>query len=174
MAIYRFEDRVPRIDNSSYIHELAAIIGDVTVGKSCFVGAGAVVRGDYGSIKIGDRTSIQENSVIHAREGETCELGSDVQVGHGSVLHNCTVEDYAVIGLGSRICDYAKIGLWTIIGEGATVSSSSVIPDGKVAVGVPAKVIRDVTDEEKKLWGHYKEKYAELCRRYRTGLGRIE
>jgi phenylacetic acid degradation protein len=174
MAIYRFEDRVPKIDDSTYIHDLAVIIGEVTVGKSCFVGAGAVVRGDYGSILIGDRTSIQENSVIHAREGGTCKIGSDVQVGHGALLHNCAVGDYAVIGLGSRICDYATIGVWSIIGEGATVSSSSVIPDGKVAVGVPAKVIRDVTEEERKLWRHYKEKYSELCRRYRTGLERIE
>ena len=173
MAVYRFEDKTPQIDPSSYVHELAAVIGNVSIGASCFIGAGAVIRGDYGAILIGNRTSVQENTVIHARENEICKIGSDVQIGHGSVLHNCQIDDYAVIGLGSRVCDYAKVGRWTIIGEGATVSSGSEIPDEKVAVGIPAKVLRDVKDEEKKTWLYYKEKYSELCARYKAGLERI-
>jgi phenylacetic acid degradation protein len=173
LAVYKFEDRIPQINPSAYVHEFAVVIGRVTVGDSCFIGAGAVIRGDYGSVEVGERTSVQENAVIHAREGEYCKIGSDVQIGHGAILHNCEVSDYAVIGLGSRICDYAKIGTWSIIGEGATVSSGSEIPSGKVAVGVPARVLRDVKEEEKILWGRYKEKYAELCQRYKDGLTRI-
>lgn len=174
MPIYEFEGKKPSIGKSSYVHELAAVIGNVIAGNDCFFGAGAVARGDYGRIEIGDRTSVQENSVIHARSGEICKVGSDVQIGHGAILHNCTVSDYAVIGLGSRICDYAKIGIWAIVGEGATVTSWTIIPEGKVAVGVPAKVIRDVTDEEKKMWTSYKQMYAELCERYEKGLKRVE
>jgi len=174
LAIYSFEDRTPSISPASFVHDNASVIGDVIVGERCFIGAGAVLRGDYGAIRIGDRTSIQENCVLHARFDEACNVGNDVQIGHGSILHNCEIKDYAVVGLGSRICDYAKVGVWAIIGEGAVVTSGSVIPDGKVAVGIPARPVRDVTDEDRKVWSFYKQKYAELSARYRNGLKRID
>ncbi|HYB04958.1 MAG TPA: gamma carbonic anhydrase family protein [Nitrososphaerales archaeon] len=173
MTVYSFENRIPQISDSSYVHETASVIGDVTIQDECFIGAGAVLRGDYGSIQVGARTSIQENSVIHARLGEVCKVGNDVQIGHGSVLHNCEIKDYAVVGLGSRICDYAVVGVWAIIGEGAVVTSRSVVPDGKVFVGVPAKLFRDVSGEDRKVWSSYKQKYVELCHRYKLGLKRI-
>ena len=143
------------------------------IGEECFIGAGAVIRGDYGKILIGNRTSVQENCVIHAREDEICQIGSEVQLGHGSVLHNCEIRDHAVIGLGARICDYAVIGDWSIVGEGAVVVARSVIPDGKVAVGTPAKIVRDTSDQDKQVWSKYKQRYAELCKRYKIGLKRI-
>jgi phenylacetic acid degradation protein len=173
LAIYSFEDKIPQISNSCYVHEAASIIGDVTLGDECFIGAGAVLRGDYGSIRVGSRSSVQENSVLHARSGESCIVRNDVQIGHGAVLHNCEIKDYAVVGLGSRICDYAVVGVWAITGEGAVVTARSVIPDGKVYVGMPAKFFRDVSEDDKKVWSFYKQKYAELCRRYRVGLKRI-
>ena len=111
--------------------------------------------------------------VIHARAGETCSIGSDVQVGHGSILHNCDIKDFAVVGLGSRVCDYARIGVWAIIGEGAVVTSKMSVPDGKVYVGMPAREIRDVSEEDKKVWSFYKQLYAELCSRYKNGLKKI-
>jgi phenylacetic acid degradation protein len=168
--VFEFERKRPIVGDSSYIHDKASIIGDVRIGEECFVGAGAVVRGDYGAIEIGDRTSVQENSVIHARPDDKCIIGNDVQIGHGSILHNCSVKDFAVIGLGSRICDFATVGVWAIVGEGAVVSAKSNIPDSKVAVGVPAKVLRDVRQDEKDLWSNYKKKYTELAKRYKTGL----
>jgi phenylacetic acid degradation protein len=173
LAIYEFENKIPRISASSYIHDAATVIGDVEIGDTCFIGAGAVLRGDYGSIRVGNRSSIQENCVIHARAGETCVIGSDVQIGHGSVLHNCEIKDFAVIGLGSRICDYANVGVWAIVGEGAVVTSKMSVPDGKVFVGMPARQIRDVTEEDKKIWSFYKQTYAELCSRYKSGLKKI-
>ena len=173
MAIYQFEDRIPIISESAFVHEAASIIGDVVVGDESFVGAGAVLRGDYGSIRVGNRSSIQENCVLHARSGETCIVGDDVQIGHGSILHNCEVRDFAVVGLGSRICDYAVIGVWAIVGEGAVVTSKAIVAVGKVAVGMPAKPVRDVSEEDKKVWSFYKQKYAELCHRYKNGLKKI-
>ncbi len=173
MAVFEFEGKKPRIADSAYVHENATVIGSVTIGEQCFIGAGAVIRGDYGLIEIGSRTSIQENAVLHARDRELCKVGDDVQVGHGAVLHNCTIMDYAVVGLGSRICDYAIVGEWAIVGEGAVVSAKSQIPNGKIAVGVPARVIRDVEEEDKRTWGFYKEKYAELTVRYKIGLKKI-
>ena len=173
MAVFEFEGKIPNISDLAYIHEQATVIGSVSIGEYCFVGAGAVIRGDYGKIEIGDRTSVQENVVIHARADEVCRIGNDVQIGHGSILHNCTVKDFAVIGLGSRICDYSVVGRWTIVGEGAVVTSNSEIPDEKVAVGMPARPIREVKPRDKEVWGFYKQKYAELAGRYKLGLRRI-
>ena len=148
-------------------------MGDVRIGDQCYVGPGAKIRGDYGTIIIGNKTSIQENCVLHARISEKCEVGSFVQIGHGALLHNCTVKDYAVVGVGSIITDYATVGIWSIIGEGAVVTSGQSIPDGKVAVGVPAKIIRDVLESDKKVWSVYKDAYADLALRYPKGLRKI-
>ncbi len=173
MAIYEFEGRFPKVAPNAYVDDDAKVLGDVTIGSQCFIGPGARVRGDYGTITIGEMTSIQENCVLHARINETCAVGNHVQVGHGALLHNCTIKDYAVIGLGAVISDYATVGVWSIVGEGAVVPSNQSVPDGKVAVGVPAKVIRDVSDSDKQLWSKYKEAYADLALRYPKGLRRI-
>ena len=174
MTIFEFEGRVPSIAPDAYVDEDAKVLGDVKIGRQCFIGAGARIRGDYGTIVIGEKTSIQENCVLHARVDERCTVGSHVQIGHGALLHNCTVKDYAVVGVGAVVSDYATVGVWAILGEGAVVPSNQLIPDGKVAVGVPAKIIRDVSDSDMKLWTKYKEVYADLAVRYPKGLKRIK
>ena len=173
MTICEFEGRIPSIAPTAYVDEEAKIVGSVKIGAQCYIGAGARIRGDYGSITIGDKTSVQENCVLHARIGEKCEIGSHVQIGHGAILHNCIVKDYAVVGIGAVISDYATIGVWSIVGEGAVVTSGTLIPDGKVAVGVPAKIVRDVSDSDRQLWSKYKDVYADLALRYPKGLRRI-
>lgn len=152
MTICEFEGRIPSVAPTAYVDEEAKIVGSVKIGAQCYIGAGARIRGDYGSITIGDKTSVQENCVLHARIGEKCEIGSHAQIGHGAILHNCTVKDYAVVGIGAVVSDYATIGVWSIVGEGAVVTSGTSIPDGKVAVGVPAKIVRDVSDSDRRLW----------------------
>ena len=117
---------------------------------------------------------MQENCVLHARINEKCEVGSFAQIGHGALLHNCTVKDYAVIGVGAVVCDYATVGEWSIVGEGAVVVSGQTVPDGKVVVGVPAKVIRDVLESDRKAWSIYKDAYADLALRYPKGLRKIK
>jgi len=173
LAIYEFEGRVPSISQTAYVDDDAKVVGNVKIGGQCYIGPGARIRGDYGTIVIGDKTSVQENCVLHARINERCEVGSHVQVGHGALLHNCTIKDYAVIGVGAVVSDYATVGIWSIIGEGAVVTSGQTIPDGRVAVGVPARVIREVTDSDKQVWSKYKEAYADLALRYPKGLKRI-
>jgi len=168
-----FEGRVPSISPTAYVDEDAKVVGDVKIGAQCYIGAGAKLRGDYGTIIVGDKTSVQENCVLHARMKDKCEVGSHVQIGHGAVLHNCTVKDYAVIGVGAIVSDYASVGVWSIVGEGAVVTSGSMIPDGKVAVGVPAKVVRDVSESDRELWTKYKDVYADLALRYPKGLKQI-
>ena len=172
MAVYEFEGKRPTIGKTSFVPDSADVIGDVVIGEGCFIGVGARIRGDYGRVRIGDRTSVQENVVIHARENGETLVGSNVQLGHGCLLHNCTVRDNAVIGIGAILTDFSVIGDWAIVGEGAVIRGE--VPDGKIAVGVPAKIIGDVTEKHKAEWQFYKDKYAELASvRYPAGLKRI-
>ncbi len=172
MALYEFEGKRPTIGAGSFVPDSADVVGDVVIGEKCFIGVGARIRGDYGTIVIGNATSVQENVVIHAREGDRTVVGDNVQLGHGCILHNCTVRDNAVIGVGAIVSDYATVGDWAIVAEGAVVRGE--IPDGAVAVGIPAKVVGRVTDEQKKEWLHYKRLYAELAsERYPRSFKRI-
>ncbi len=174
MTIYEFEGKVPKIGTGCYIYEEASIIGDVTIGDKCYVGAGAVVRGDYGTVKIGSRTAIEENCVVHARPGDVCTIGSDVTIGHGAIIHNATLEDWCIIGMGAIVSDYARVGEWAVVGEGAVVKNKSNIDPGQIAVGVPAKLMAEVSDEYKELWTDFKGIYIELAeRRLREGLKKI-
>ncbi len=166
MVLYRFEGKEPKIGKGTYVSQTADIIGDVTVGKQCYIGPGARIRGDYGKIVIGNKTSVEENCVLHARPDETCKIGSMVTVGHGSILHNCTVKDFAVIGMGAIVSDYAVVGIWSVVGEGCVVKNNQVIEDHKVVVGVPAKAVGEVAAEYKKLWTKYKNLYVKLAQRY--------
>lgn len=175
MAIYEFEGRRPKIGENCFIYESASVIGDVTLGDNVYVGAGAVIRGDYGTIVIGDGTAVEENATLHARPGETLTIGKDVTIGHAAILHNCTISDLAVIGMGAIVSDYAHIGVWAVVGEGAVVKNKSEIPDGGIAVGIPAKVIAEVNDDYKATWLKFKGIYRDLAsKRCKEGLRRIE
>ena len=166
MGVYRFEDKAPRIGERTYVSASAEVIGDVSIGKQCYIGPGARIRGDYGKIVIGNKSSVEENCVIHARPNEICRVGNMVTVGHGSILHNCTVKDYAVIGMGAIVSDYAVVGVWSVVGEGCVVKNKQVIEDYRIVVGVPAKVVGEVSEEYRKLWTHYKNIYVKLARIY--------
>jgi carbonic anhydrase/acetyltransferase-like protein (isoleucine patch superfamily) len=173
MALYEFEGKRPQIGAGTFVPETADVIGDVVIGRGCFIGVGSRLRGDYGRIVIGNHTSVQENVVIHARDGGETLVGSNVQLGHGCILHNATLKDNAVIGIGAILTDFCVVGDWAIIGEGAVVRGE--VPDGKIAVGIPAKIIGDVTERHKQEWIYYKAKYAELAsKRYPKGLKRID
>ena len=172
--IYEFENRIPKIGAGTYICKSAEVIGDVTIGEKCFIAHGAIIKGDYGSIKIGSNTSIQENCVIHARPSKTVIIGNYVTAGHGCILHTCTIKDYAVIGMGAIVSDFAVVGEWCAIGEGCVVKQNQEIPENKIAVGVPAKVIGDVTDEYKSEWQTLKDIYSGLPKRYYESFKEIK
>jgi phenylacetic acid degradation protein len=170
MVLYGFEGREPSIGKRTYVSQSAEVIGHVIIGKQCYIGPGAKIRGDYGSILIGDKTSIEENCVVHARPDETCKVGSMVTVGHGSILHNCTINDYAVIGMGAIVSDYAVVGVWSVVGEGCVVKNKQVIEDEKIVVGIPAKRVGEVSEDYRELWTNYKNLYVELALRYQKAL----
>jgi carbonic anhydrase/acetyltransferase-like protein (isoleucine patch superfamily) len=174
MVVYEFEGRVPVIGNTSYVSSSASVIGKVTIGEDCYVAPGAVVKGDYGEIRIGDGCSIQDNVIIHARPDELTIIGNNVTLGHGCIVHNSTIKDEAVIGMGAIVSDYAVVGEWAIVGEGAVVRQSFEIPNEKIAVGVPAKVISDVKEHHKEELTKFKSIYRDLAKRYPAGLKKIE
>lgn len=174
MPVYEFEGRIPSIDPSAYVFPDAVIIGNVKIGKEVWVGPGAVMRGDYGEIVIGSYTAVEDNVVIHARPGEKTSVGEHVTLGHLSVIHTPTIDDWAVIGMGSTISDFATVGKWAAIAEGAVVRNRSEIPEDSIAAGVPAKVIGQVSEDYKETWTKYKANYNSFCRRYRDNLKRLD
>ena len=173
MPGYSFEGKVPQIDEKAYVHPDAVVIGDVIIGAECFVGAGAIIRGDYGSIRIGPRSAVEEGCVIHAPPDETCEIGSDVTLGHGAIIHCAKIGDFAEIDIGAILGFHAIIEEYAVIGAGAVVPQERTIPRGKVAVGNPAKVIKDSPEENKDIYRWIKAVYVELCSRYKKGVEKL-
>ncbi|MBK8975142.1 MAG: gamma carbonic anhydrase family protein [Planctomycetes bacterium] len=170
MTVARFEDRIPTLGQHTYVHPSADVLGDVHIGDGCWIGPGARIRGDYGRIVIGSHTSVEDNCVIHARPGEQTTIGEWVTIGHGAIIHNATVKDWAVLGMGSIVSDWAVVGVWSVVGEGALVKQRGEVPDGRIAVGVPAKVIeKTVGDDYKEQWTRFKAVYVDLARRYPEG-----
>ncbi len=155
MTICKFKDSVPQIHEESYIHPTAQIIGDVQIEKQANIWPGVVLRGDVSAIKVGELTNIQDNSVLHGDYDAPVILGKRVTVGHGAIVHGCTVGDGCLIGMGAIILTGAVIGEGCIIGAGALVGEGKVIPPNSVVVGIPGKVIKEVTPEKRQEnWEH--------------------
>jgi len=152
-----------KIGNKTFINERAVLEGDIEIGDNCSVWAGAVLRGDNGKISIGDNTSIQDNCVFH----DAVEVGKNVTVGHAAVVHGCKISDNVVIGMNSSILSNAVIGEWCIIAAGSVVKENQEIPGNSLAAGVPAKVKRELTEEDRaritRAWKAYIEKLMPKC-----------
>ena len=170
MGIYEFEGNRPSIGESSFIHPEATIIGNVTLGEGCYVGAGARIRGDWGKIIIGRDSNIQENCVIHVAIDGTVKLGARSHIGHGAILHSTTLGEHVFVGMGSIIMDQTEIGEGCCIGAGAVIMENSVIPPRKLVVGVPAKIIGDVSEEMRKKLEEATTHYIGLPPRCKQGL----
>ncbi len=137
-----------KIDESAFVAEGARILGDVTVGAECGIWYNAVLRADRDSIVLGRGSNVQDCSVLHVDYGKPCIIGEYVTIGHGAIVHACTVEDHALIGMGATILHGAKIGRGAMIGAGALVTMGAEIPEYTLAMGVPARVIRRLTPQE--------------------------
>ncbi|MCX7957985.1 MAG: gamma carbonic anhydrase family protein [Deltaproteobacteria bacterium] len=173
MAVYRFDNFTPEIQEGCYIAESAQVIGNVKIGKGCYIGPNAILRGDYGQIVIGEQTAVEEGVIIHARPGEITTIGNRVTLGHGAIIHNCTIEDSAVIGMGAVVSDYAIVREWGVVAEGAVVKNKSVVESGSVVAGIPAREVGRVSEEYKAKWNHFKDIYFELASTYPARLIRL-
>jgi len=164
--LYAFDGRKPEIGRDVYISDQAVVIGDVKIGDGCYVGPGAILRGDYGTIEIGSGTAVEENVTIHAPPQRVCQIGKKVTLGHGAIIHSSTVGDLAVVGMGAVLSLGVEVGEKAIVAEGAVVRMSQKVPAGVVVAGNPATVIRNVTPEEEERWKSGKQLYINLAKKY--------
>jgi phenylacetic acid degradation protein len=145
--IYKFKAAHPIIDPSAYVHPQATVIGSVKIGKDVFIGAHAVLRGDFGSIIIEDGCNVQENCTIHMFPGTTVYLHKNAHIGHGAIIHGATIGQNVLIGMNAVIMDDVHIGENSIIGALAFIPAKMEIPAKSLVVGNPAKIIKEVNDE---------------------------
>ena len=148
MAVFSaFKGKTPRVSEEAFVAETAVLIGDVAVGRDSSVWYGAVLRGDYAPITVGEGTSIQDNVTLHCEIGRPLRIGSNVTVGHNAVVHCAEIGDNTLIGMGALLLDGAVIGAHCIIAAGAVVKENEIVPDGTLMAGVPAKAVRTLPPE---------------------------
>ncbi len=173
MAIYALGDRVPQIDPTAFVHPDATVIGDVVIGPESTVWPQAVLRGDYGRITVGARTSIQDGSVIHSTMLHPTVIGDDCVIGHLVHMECCTIENGALVGSGSIVLHRAIVREQALVGAAALVPNDMEVPARAMALGIPAKIKLDAVDPDlmiKPGAGQYVQNGA----RYRAGLRRID
>jgi len=146
--------------------ENATIIGDVTIGKQVGIWFGAVIRADRDRIVIGDRSNIQDNCVVHTSKGHPVILGTEVSVGHGAILHGCTLGNRVLVGMGSIVLNGAVVGDGSVIGAGAVITEGKLIPPGSVVVGVPGKIIKEADSVQQEQILRNAASYIELATEY--------
>lgn len=149
-----------------FIAPNATVLGDVTLGHETSIWYGAVVRADKDRIVIGDRSNIQDNAVLHTSSGHPVLIGTNVSVGHGAILHGCRISDRVLVGMGAIVLNGAEIGEDTLLGAGTVVTEGTKIPPGSVIVGVPGKLIKQVSEEQRKHIVMNARNYWDLARSY--------
>lgn len=146
--IYNFKEKSPDLAKASFVAENATIIGDVQLSEGCNIWYGAVLRADDGPIILAENANVQDNAVVHMDPGGSVYIGKNVTVGHGAIIHGCTIGENSLIGMGATLLNNCVIGKGCIVGAGALVPEGMELPDGSLAVGVPAKIRGTVSPEQ--------------------------
>ena len=170
MPLYAIGDLAPSVNPTAWVAPSADLIGDVRLGERCSVWFGAVIRADNTPIILGAETNFQDGAIGHSDPGAPLTLGARVTVGHQAILHGCTVEDEALIGMGTRILNGAVIGAQCIVGAGALVTEGKVFEPRSLIVGSPARAVRQLSDEQVALLKLSAAHYAEKAARYAAEL----
>ena len=172
MAVYALGDLVPDIHPDAYVAPDATVIGRVSIGAGSSVWPGAVLRGDYGTITVGERTSVQDGTVVHATAELATTIGSDCVVGHLAHLEGCTIEDHCLVGSGSVVLHQAVVRTGALVGAGALVSGGTEVPSHAMALGVPARMRLDAVPDGAFAAGV--QMYVDNARRHRSELRRLD
>jgi phenylacetic acid degradation protein len=167
MPIYSFEGKTPCISPEAFVHPTAVIIGRVTIGDNCFIGPGAVLRGDWGEIIVEEGSNVQDNAVIHVRPEETCYLGANSHVGHGAILHGCRLEGHVLVGMGAVINDGVLLREGCLVASGSVVLSGVQVDRRTMVAGIPATPKGEVDDAKDALMWMGHKFYQSLPPRYR-------
>lgn len=172
--LYVFDGYTPEIGEGTYVSETAIVIGNVKIGDNCYIGHGAILRGDYGRIEIDSETAVEEGVIIHVPPDSVGRIGKKVTLGHGAIVHSEDIGDWAVIGMGAIVSIRAKIGAGSVVAEGAVVTRNQVVPEKVVVGGNPAKIIREVKEDEYVLSSQIKHIYVDLAEKYlKIGMQRV-
>lgn len=165
--IIEFNGITPKIEESTYISQSVDIIGDVSIEKNANIWFGARLRADINKIIIGENTNIQENSTIHVDKNSATIIGKNVTIGHGAIIHGCTIEENVLVGMGSIILNNAKISRNSIVGAGSLVTQGKEFPEGVLILGNPAKAVRELSKEEIESIKVSAENYVALSKKYK-------
>jgi len=171
MSVYEIDGKKPVIGKGTWIAHSAEIIGDVSIGRDCYIGFGAVIRGDFGSIRIGDETLVEENVVIHT--AVHTKIGSRVIIGHMAMIHDAVIQNSTLIGMKAMICEGAVIGEGSIIAEQALVRKNQQIPAGKIFAGSPAAPVKDVEPRHTEMLAFGTKVYLDLIKKYHESFKKI-
>lgn len=169
-ALLPYQDRFPQVPDSAFVAPGAYLIGAITLGEQASVWYGAVLRGDTEPVSIGARTNVQDGCIFHADPGFPAIVGEDCVVGHRAVVHGCEVEDGCLIGMGATILNGAKIGRGSIVAAGALVPENKEFPPHSLIVGVPARRVKEVTDEQAREIARGAKTYVERAAEHRASL----
>jgi len=173
--LFRFDGRQPVIGDGTYVSETAMVIGDVRIGNHCYIGHGVILRGDYGTIEIGNETAVEEGVIIHAPPQDYCSIGNGVIIGHGAIIHAKLIGDFAGIGMGAILSIRSEVSRGSVVAEGAVVKQEQKIPESVVYAGNPAKKIRDMSQKEIEFWDYARKLYVDLAHKYcNLGMEKIE
>ncbi len=166
MSIFPFFEKKPEIDPTVFIASSATIVGDVVIGTNSSVWPNAVIRGDSNTVRIGKNTNIQDNVVIDAKKSGTVDLGNNVSIGHGAILHGCHIGNNIIIGMGAIIMEQVSINDWVIVGAGSLATQNTIIPSNKIVMGIPAQIVRTLNAEQRKSITQNAEEYRLLAQQY--------
>ncbi|TAN48040.1 MAG: transferase hexapeptide repeat family protein [Rhodospirillales bacterium] len=172
--VYALDGLVPVVDPSSYVHPQAVLIGDVIVGPNCYIAPGACLRGDFGRLIVGQGSNIQDNCVIHTDPGWDTVVEENGHIGHGAVLHCCFVRKNALVGIGAVVMDRAEIGEEAIVGAKSFIKGGFKVPPRTMVMGIPAKVVRELSDADilRKTQGTLE--YQHLTKRCQASMRAVE
>src|SRR5690625_2272939 len=173
MSCYRFKEWEPRVDGDAYVAPGAAVIGWVSLASRRSVWPGAVIRGDNEPITVGEGSNIQDGAVLHTGPGSPLTIGRDVTVGHQAMLHGCTVEDGALVGIQAVVLNGAVIGKESLVGAGALVTEGKVFPPRSLILGSPAKAVRELTEDEVEGLRRNAETYRKRAQAFKQGLKKL-
>ena len=173
MPIYKLGTLTPELDPQSWVAPNAAVIGQVVMKKNASVWWNCTVRGDTDRIIIGENTNIQDGSIVHTNRGIVVTLGDHVTVGHGDILHGCTIGDRCLIGMGATILNHVQIGRHCIVGAHSLLPEGKVYPERSLILGAPARVVRELSDDEVARLADSAERYVNNWKRYRDELAPV-
>lgn len=170
MSVYSLDDTKPQLADDVWVASSATVVGNVILEAGSSVWFGTVIRGDNEPIKIGARSNIQDNAVLHSDPGSPLTIGADVTVGHQAMLHGCTIDDNSLIGIGATVLNGAKIGKNCLIGAHALITEGKVIPDNSVVMGSPGKIVKQVPQAQEAMLKASADYYVKNAQKFKNGL----